>query len=530
MNKTMKLTFASVRMKLAVTAAAGLILLALMTILVLQTTHAAQDVVTEAQSSHERLRVFARLQTSGNLLQSLTYEAVRVDDEEKSRALQAARADFADALSRVGNLPQRTPAERETIRRVEDQGRAVLELFDQGRAIVAAVDEQWRARGSKAALEEIQKLSEPYKTFVKMVHTEIARGDDELARSTRRAMALQRTAGRVAVAGLALGLGISISIFIVLMTRLGPGLKRLEQGARAFGAGDLAHRVSLQGRDELAQLATSFNSMAQELSEQQAALHQVQAGLEKAVASRTAELEKANTALSEEDGRRRAFLADASHELRIPLTIIRGEAQVAMRNSERGTVDAIEVFSHILEQTRHLTRLLDDLFLIARAEAGGLRLNLIELDLADLVCRVANDFSTIACESGATVRARASGPLLVVADPDRIRQALAALIDNAMRHTRAGVNILVEARREHNTIAISVADDGPGVDPSLASELFGRFKRGPGRGEGSGLGLTVVRALTEAHGGTATLVNGANGGARATLQLPAGLISRRAVA
>jgi hypothetical protein len=92
MNRTMKLNFASVRMKLAVTAAAGLILLALMTILVLQTTRAAQDVVTETQNSHERLRVFARLQTSGNILQSLTYEAVRAEDAPQKSSRSRAPA------------------------------------------------------------------------------------------------------------------------------------------------------------------------------------------------------------------------------------------------------------------------------------------------------------------------------------------------------------------------------------------------------------------------------------------------------
>src|SRR6185312_15240441 len=103
------------------------------------------------------------------------------------------------------------------------------------------------------------------------------------------------------------------------------------------------------------------------------------------------------------------FLADASHELRIPLTIIRGEAQVAVRAGLQGTQDvAAEVFERILAQTRILTRLLDDLFLIARAEAGGLRLNLCTTDLSELVRRIAHDFSTIACESGATVHVQTS--------------------------------------------------------------------------------------------------------------------------
>jgi signal transduction histidine kinase len=204
----------------------------------------------------------------------------------------------------------------------------------------------------------------------------------------------------------------------------------------------------------------------------------------------------------------------------MPLTIIRGEAQVALRAGLQGSQDVTEVFERVLEQTRVLTRLLDDLFLIARAEAGGLRLNLCTSDLGELVRRVAHDFSTIACESGATVHVESASTIMARVDPDRVRQALAALIDNALRHTRAGVDVRIEAHALRDWITIKVTDNGPGIEPGLAAELFGRFRRGRTRGEGSGLGLTVVRALAEAHGGTASLGNAEHGGAIAILRLP----------
>ncbi|MEJ0038025.1 MAG: HAMP domain-containing sensor histidine kinase [Gammaproteobacteria bacterium] len=260
--------------------------------------------------------------------------------------------------------------------------------------------------------------------------------------------------------------------------------------------------------------------MAQEISEKQQALEESRAGLERAVAARTAQLERANSALSEEHERRRTFLADASHELRMPLTIIRGETQVALRAGLQGSPDLTEVFERILEQTRVLTRVFDDLFLIARAEAGGLRLNLCAVELGELVRRVAHDFSTIACESGATVHAEAGCGLAARVDPDRVRQALAALIDNALRHAGSGVCVRVEARATEDWITITVTDNGPGIESGMATELFGRFRRGHTRSDGSGLGLTVVRALAEAHGGSASLGNAEQGGAQATLRLP----------
>jgi signal transduction histidine kinase len=302
-----------------------------------------------------------------------------------------------------------------------------------------------------------------------------------------------REAHEVALVGLALAFGLSV-VFVLLLTRLGPELKRLECAARAFESGEFAHRIRLTGHDELTQLATVFNSMAQEISEKQRAL--------------------------EEHARRHTFLADASHELRMPLTIIRGETQVALRAGLQASQDLTEVFERILEQTRVLTRVFDDLFLIARAEAGGLRLNLCAVDLGDLVRRVAQDFSTIACESGATVQVEVSRGLAVQVDPDRVRQALAALIDNALRHAGTGVSVRIEARARRDCIAITVTDNGPGIDSGTADELFARFRRGRTRGEGSGLGLSVVRALVEAHGGSASLGNAEQGGAQATLRLP----------
>lgn len=225
------------------------------------------------------------------------------------------------------------------------------------------------------------------------------------------------------------------------------------------------------------------------------------------------ELRRAHQALAREDERRRTFLVDASHELRLPLTIIRGEAQIALRQRQISLTDANDAFSRILTQARAVIRIIDDLFLIARAEAGGLRMTVQPVDVGSLAVQTAANFSTMACESGSQVLCRSEAGLWIQADVDRIRQILAALIDNALRHTRPGVTVEIDARRDGEQVILRVMDDGPGIDPASAEELFQRFRRGRTSGEGSGLGLTVVRALAIAHGGQVSISRSPTGGA-----------------
>jgi signal transduction histidine kinase len=519
----MRLPPTTVRMKLALTAAAGLVLMGLMAAMVLNTSSAAFGVVARTQADHERMRSFVQLRFALDRLQGRAYEVVRSGEAEASAAkanLEQARAEFRPALERAQARAPDTDYGRTLVATITRHSEDVQKTFAQGSELQQATDAVRADGGDNAAVEEMRRLSAPYLRFVRTVDSEIERSDSEVAAATGRAVKLQRSMRTAALLGLALGITVTAVIFVLLMWRLGPALQHLESGARAFGAGRLEHRVHVGGRDELAQLASAFNAMARELGEKQAALEESRAGLGRAVAERTAELKEANAALSAEDERRRLFLAEASHELRIPVTIIRGEAEVALRSGASGSAEAAETFERILEQTRDITRLLQDLFLIAHAEAGGLRLSLQSVDVNELVAHLAHDFSTLAFESGASVRADVTGSLFASIDAGRVRQALSALIDNALRHTREGVSITLGTQLEGDTVHIRVDDDGPGIPESEAVDLFGRFRRGATRGEGSGLGLTVVRALAQAHGGTASLRTSAAGGVSAVVSLP----------
>jgi two-component system, OmpR family, sensor kinase len=523
--RLMKFLPITVRMKLALTAAAGLVLMGLMTAMVLNTSGAALEVAARTQADHERMRRFVQLRFAVDRLQSRAYDVVRGQGELASIArdnLAVARAEFRHRLARAQEAAPDTDYGRALVAALSAEGEDVLKMFEYGTELQEAINAAQAEGGGSSAVSAMRRLSAPYLQFVSTVEAEIQRSDSDVAAATAGAVALQHSMRTAALLGLALGITVTAVIFGLLMLRLGPALQHLESGARAFGGGDLEHRVYVGGRDELTRLADAFNAMARELGEKQAALEESRAGLGRAVALRTAELQKANAALSAEDERRRRFLAEASHELRIPVTIIRGEAEVALRSGASGSVEAAETFERIRDLTRDITRLLQDLFLIAHAEAGGLRLSLKPVDVNELVADLADDFSTLACESGASVRADVTGSLMAMIDAGRVRQALSALVDNALRHTHKGVEITLVTQREGDLVHIRVDDDGPGVPEAEAEDLFGRFRRGPTRGEGSGLGLTVVRALAEAHGGTARLGASTAGGVSAMLTLPRG--------
>lgn len=513
----------SLRGRLSATALAGLTTSVVLTVLLLLTAWSASDVVTTAQRTHERVRVYTQLQDATRSYQMSSYATVREPGRTVQRSVVEARNRLENLLLEASRLPVADERERIASELLVRQGREVVEHFRDPVALVARVDQVdviYRTQGSKAAMREVDRITRPINTLRSTLNREIRRGNWAVAQATRHAQSLIRTAVYAAVGGLLLALVFLLAMQYLLHVRLRPALKRLEEGAHAFGRGDLEHRVGLDGADELSRLSAAFDAMAGTIAEKQEALRETQLGLERAVADRTEELEEANGKLAAADERRRAFLADVSHELRTPLTIIRGEAQVALRTLERKGTDQQEAFERILQQTHDLGRMVDDLLVIALAEAGRLPLDRDVLDLRELGARLAGDFETLVHEMGGTIHWVAGPAVFAAVDRDRLRRALAALIENALRHCPPGVAITIESAIDGGCASIAVSDNGPGLDFAQAERLFERFHRGEARGEGSGLGLSLVHALVQAHGGRTRLSPRPGGGTVATLEFP----------
>lgn len=201
--------------------------------------------------------------------------------------------------------------------------------------------------------------------------------------------------------------------------------------------------------------------------------------------------------------RERRFTADASHEIRTPLAVIRTELEAALRSADVG--DAREAIEAAHRESRRLSRLADDLLVLARLDDGRMPLRPVPVEIAPLLGTVRDAYADQAAREGRYVDVRVDPGLTVVADPDRMRQLLTNLVDNALRHGTGTVTLTAETAADE--VELAVLDEGAGFAPELVGHAFLPFSRGSTtRADGAGLGLALVQAIAEAHGGHAWLV------------------------
>jgi two-component system sensor histidine kinase BaeS len=256
--------------------------------------------------------------------------------------------------------------------------------------------------------------------------------------------------------------------------------------ARRIETGDYSARVPVRGPGELRSLARAFNAMSGRLEA--------------------------------EEARRRSVLADVAHELRTPITVIRGQAE--------GIIDGVypgdaEHLRPVLTATTTLEVLVDDLRTLALAETGSLQLKREPVELAILVDEAFAAVADVARAAGVRLVAAIDPPgLSVDADSVRLRSALANLLGNALRHEHRGGRVSVEASASGGLVRIAVRDDGDGIPAALLPRVLDRFVKGP-NSPGSGLGLAIVRDIVEAHGGSVHVDSVLGAGTSVQLSLPA---------
>ena len=218
--------------------------------------------------------------------------------------------------------------------------------------------------------------------------------------------------------------------------------------------------------------------------------------------------------------RQREFAADASHELRTPLTVVRSSVEHLRAHGERPVAEVGSALDDIDAEVAHLSSLVEDLLLLARADSGALDLSLQPVELGDLATEASAALAAPAAGRGVTVQVDPE-PVMVAGDPVRLRQLVTILVDNAVRHSpRAGV-VEVAIRRDREDAVLTVLDQGPGIPPEDLPKVFDRFWRGAGESAGgAGLGLAIAAAIVTRHAGRIGVANRPGGGAAFTVVLP----------
>jgi heavy metal sensor kinase len=268
--------------------------------------------------------------------------------------------------------------------------------------------------------------------------------------------------------------------------------------ASRMSAENLDHRLPVANpRDELGQLATTFNDL----------------------------LARLNAAFAQQ----RQFMADASHEMRTPLHVVRTAAEVTLEQSHREEEEYRDALITINDQATRLTQMVEEMFTLARADAGRRPIDQCDFYLDELVAQAARAAAILAASKGITVQLAQTTETLYRGDENLLRQLLLNLLDNAIKYTPDGGRINLKLDRKDNSYIITVADTGTGIPEEAQAHIFERFYRADkartraafnGHGSGAGLGLSIARWVAQAHGGNIKLERSASSGSTFVVSLP----------
>jgi heavy metal sensor kinase len=278
----------------------------------------------------------------------------------------------------------------------------------------------------------------------------------------------------------------------LLATRSLAPLNWMAEQAREITGSNLNRRLEIgDAAEELAVLAASFNELLARLDQ------------------------------SFESMRR--FVADASHELRTPIAVIRGEADVALSH-DRGAAEYRESLAIVLDESRRLSRLVDDLLNLARADAGRVQLEVQEFYFNELLAECCRSIQTLASASGIALECRSAGDVQFRGDEGLLRRLVINLLDNAIRYTPPGGKVSAALEADPACVRIRISDTGIGIPPEAAPHVFERFYRADkarSRQDGGfGLGLSIVKWIAEAHHGAVELTPNSGPGTTFTVTLP----------
>jgi len=440
---------------------------------------------------------------------AITYAAVRqqiqrsVDTSLASTARTLAAAAVDEAAESKGVLPVR--AANELLMEFRDNDRAVILLTGDGRELAAQVPPLTRALDRallrrRVASRAFGFVTTPDRAF-RVLLSPVRLGRESYAIALAQSRAPQEETledlreAMLVTAPLAL-LAAALGGYLLARKSLSP-VVRMSAKARAISATNLSERIEVADpRDELGELAATLNDLLARLDQAFAA--------------------------------QRRFMADASHELRSPVAILQGELDVTLSRGDRNAEEYRESLEVMRRSVGRLTRIVRDLFLLARSDAGEIPLRREPLDAGEVIAQTVRAYRTVAAEQKVALAAEGGEELVVLGDEDLLQRMIGNLLENAIRYAPANSEVRIRCSAAGGNVRIEVRDCGPGVPAHLREQIFERFFRvdaargavPAAAGSGAGLGLPIARWIAEAHGGALRLESSGPNGSVFAVILP----------
>ncbi len=293
--------------------------------------------------------------------------------------------------------------------------------------------------------------------------------------------------------------------------RLTNPISQLHQQMEDIIKGNTEKEVQIVAQDEVGRLSAVFNQMMSELRLRHQSLAESQR-----------KYRELYEKLQELYNLRSIFVSDVSHHLRTPLTVINGQVEVTLRQ-ERKVEEYKEVLQIITEETKHLSKIVDSLLTLAKADAGNLVFLQEEVDLSEICQHLLKQACLLANDKGIQFEHEIENNCLLRGDPNRLAELISNLIENAVKYTPPGNSIKVALKNTPDKIIFTVIDTGIGIPPEETNKIFDRFYRGkntPPKSKGAGLGLAICHSIVKAHGGTIEVLSQVGKGSTFQVTLP----------
>ena len=503
--------------------------LAIMVYLVLWSTGQAERHIHGATLSHEQLAIALGIKADigHHLITELS--AIVGPDKQQSNlpepdktenTLQqlVKKIDEQLKLARTEDEAEQEKREFATAKTIASHYSRMLENIESERRLSRTLDS-----GSIARAFVTNVIKRDYQTLNGIVENIVTDEREEAAGLTTELNELRQSLFTTTIIALVLVTLISITGAIAIYKALMQPLRRLTEGSQALATGKLSHRIAPSGPPELHGLARSFNAMVEKLAVQQKLLIKTNEGLEDTIARRTHEIEEKANKISSIDNTRRLFFAKIGHELRTPLTVMLGETDVALGRKDASAPIYREALQHIAANGEYLKRRIADFMTIARSEDGQITMQTAPCELHEIIKDTVKNARAYARSNNIRLTTDITcGPAVVAGDESWLHQGILAIIDNAIKFSPEGGEVIVKLIPSADKAIIRLTDEGPGVPGSDLPKLFEPyFQSNSGRTMGgSGLGLSIARWVTDKHSGRIEATNRNQVGLAIHIELP----------